>query len=38
MSHLLDANALIAPGWPTHEHHPRMIRNCRRMKLKLMAL
>lgn len=26
MSHLLDANALIALGWPTHEHHPRMIR------------
>ena len=25
MSHLLDANALIALGWPTHEHHPRMI-------------
>ena len=26
MNHLLDANALIALGWPTHEHHPRMIR------------
>ncbi|MFY9314047.1 MAG: TA system VapC family ribonuclease toxin [Burkholderiales bacterium] len=26
MSHLLDANALIALGWPTHEHHSRMIR------------
>lgn len=26
MSYLLDANALIALGWPTHEHHPRMIR------------
>ncbi len=25
MSHLLDANALIALGWPTHEHHSRMI-------------
>jgi toxin-antitoxin system PIN domain toxin len=25
VSHLLDANALIALGWPTHEHHPRMI-------------
>jgi hypothetical protein len=25
MSHLLDANALIALGWPMHEHHPRMI-------------
>lgn len=25
MSHLLDANALIAMGWPTHEHHPRML-------------
>ncbi len=25
MSHLLDANALIAMAWPTHEHHPRMI-------------
>lgn len=25
MSHLLDANALIALVWPTHEHHPRMI-------------
>lgn len=25
MSHLLDANALIALGWPTHEHHPRMV-------------
>ena len=26
MSHLLDANALIALGWPTHEHHPSMLR------------
>lgn len=26
MSHLLDANALIALGWPTHEHHPSMVR------------
>jgi uncharacterized protein len=25
VSHLLDANALIALGWPTHEHHPRMM-------------
>ena len=25
MSHLLDANALIALAWPAHEHHPRMI-------------
>jgi toxin-antitoxin system PIN domain toxin len=25
VSHLLDANALIALGWPAHEHHPRMI-------------
>ncbi len=25
MSHLLDANALIALGWPTHEHHSRMM-------------
>ncbi len=25
MSYLLDANALIALIWPTHEHHPRMI-------------
>ena len=25
MSFLLDANALIALGWPTHEHHPRMV-------------
>lgn len=24
MSHLLDANALIALCWPTHEHHDRM--------------
>lgn len=24
MSYLLDANALIALCWPTHEHHPRM--------------
>jgi toxin-antitoxin system PIN domain toxin len=23
---LLDANALIALGWPTHEHHPAMVR------------
>ncbi len=26
MSHLLDANALIALGWPTHEHHLSMVR------------
>ena len=26
MSFLLDANALIALGWPAHEHHERMIR------------
>lgn len=26
MSHLLDANALIALGWPTHEHHISMVR------------
>jgi hypothetical protein len=26
VSHLLDASALIALGWPTHEHHPRMIK------------
>lgn len=26
MSYLLDANALIALGWPTHEHHERVIR------------
>lgn len=26
MSHLLDANALIALAWPTHEHHPRMVK------------
>lgn len=26
MSYLLDANALIALGWPTHEHHPSMVR------------
>ena len=26
ISHLLDANALIALGWPTHEHHPRMVK------------
>ena len=26
MSHLFDANALIALGWPTHEHHPSMVR------------
>lgn len=25
MSHLLDANALIALCWPTHEHHVRML-------------
>ena len=25
MSHLLDANALIALAWPKHEHHSRMI-------------
>lgn len=25
MSHLLDANALIALGWPTHEHHATVI-------------
>lgn len=25
MSHLLDANALIALGWPAHEHHSRML-------------
>lgn len=25
MSHLLDANALIALGWPRHEHHPVML-------------
>ena len=24
MSHLLDANALIALCWPPHEHHERM--------------
>ncbi|MET0544564.1 MAG: TA system VapC family ribonuclease toxin [Variovorax sp.] len=24
--YLLDANALIALGWPAHEHHDRMIR------------
>ncbi|MBK7082382.1 MAG: PIN domain-containing protein [Betaproteobacteria bacterium] len=24
-SHLLDANALIALCWPTHEHHPRVL-------------
>jgi uncharacterized protein len=23
--HLLDANALIALGWPAHEHHGRML-------------
>jgi len=23
--HLLDANALIALGWPAHEHHERML-------------
>ncbi len=26
MSWLLDANALIALGWPTHEHHATMFR------------
>ena len=26
MSHLLDANALIALGWPPHEHHEKMSR------------
>ena len=26
MSYLLDVNALIALGWPTHEHHDRMVR------------
>lgn len=25
MSHLLDANALIALAWPAHEHHARML-------------
>ena len=25
MTHLLDANALIALGWPTHEHHRHML-------------
>ncbi len=25
MSHLLDANALIALCWPTHEHHEQML-------------
>lgn len=25
MSFLLDANALIALGWPAHEHHERML-------------
>ena len=25
MAHLLDANALIALCWPTHEHHLRML-------------
>jgi toxin-antitoxin system PIN domain toxin len=25
VSFLLDANALIALGWPTHEHHARML-------------
>jgi uncharacterized protein len=25
VSHLLDANALIALGWPAHEHHARML-------------
>jgi toxin-antitoxin system PIN domain toxin len=26
VSHLLDANALIALGWPAHEHHEKMSR------------
>jgi uncharacterized protein len=26
LSYLLDVNALIALGWPTHEHHDRMVR------------
>ena len=26
MKHLLDANALIALAWPTHEHHLRMLK------------
>lgn len=26
MSFLLDANALIALGWPPHEHHERMLK------------
>jgi predicted nucleic acid-binding protein len=26
VSHLLDANALIALGWPRHEHHEAMSR------------
>jgi toxin-antitoxin system PIN domain toxin len=26
LSWLLDANALIALGWPAHEHHERMLR------------
>lgn len=26
MSFLLDANALIALGWPLHEHHERMLK------------
>jgi uncharacterized protein len=26
LSYLLDVNALIALGWPAHEHHERMIR------------
>ncbi len=26
MSHFLDVNALIALAWPTHEHHPVMLR------------
>lgn len=25
MNHLLDANALIALGWPTHQHHAAML-------------
>lgn len=25
MTHLLDANALIALGWPAHEHHAPMV-------------
>jgi uncharacterized protein len=26
LSYLLDVNALIALGWPSHEHHERMLR------------